>query len=215
MKSENIKEILLGCAIGDGCIRKNGCLQITHSIKQKEYIIYKKILLESVGFKVTFKEFERESYGEIRKFVMIYTNVTELGKSMRKYMYLNDIKIIPDDLNITPLMWSLIFQDDGRQNKISHYISKKGGINTRVETNPWVNRYTIYTDCFDDKSIQNIIKSLKYYNIDSRISYSNKNKYPHIHITNKISKTNFKELICNYICDNMDYKLDLPTYLIS
>ena len=162
---------------------------------------------------MTIKEYKRTSYNKIREFIEIYAGVTDLGKDMRKYLYPNNVKIIPNDLIITPLMWSLIYQDDGRQNKISHYISKKNNTRTRVEVNPWVNRYSIYTDCFDDNSINNIINSLLSYDINTRISYSNKNKHPHIHIGNKNSKTNFKQLINNFICDSMNYKLNLPTYI--
>jgi hypothetical protein len=205
------EEIFLGMAIGDGCISKRGVLQIKHSIDQKEYVLYKKELLEQHGFKVKVREYFRESYGEIRGFIEIYTSTTNFGKEMRKYLYPNGKKIIPSDLIITPIMWALIYQDDGRQNKISHYISYRDNIRTRVEKSPWVNRYTLYVDCFDGDSISVLKESLLSYGIDCGISYTNKNKLPHIHINRKESKENFKNLIAEFIHPSMMYKLDLPT----
>ena len=40
------KAILIGLILGDGHITPNGILNITHSIKQKDYIEYKASLIE-------------------------------------------------------------------------------------------------------------------------------------------------------------------------
>jgi hypothetical protein len=111
-------------------------------------------------------------------------------------------------------MWSLIYQDDGRQNKSNHYTINHNGKKIKVDYE-WVNRYTIYTDSFDIHSIENMVKSLKTYNIEATINYSNKNNLPHIHIYKKTSKENFKQLILPYMCECMLYKLNLPTYINS
>ena len=42
------RAILLGMAIGDGCINNCNHLVIRHSVKQKEYLEYKKSIVEQI-----------------------------------------------------------------------------------------------------------------------------------------------------------------------
>ena len=44
------EELFVGMIIGDGCITKYGNLSMVHSIAQKEYIYFKKDLLEQQGW---------------------------------------------------------------------------------------------------------------------------------------------------------------------
>lgn len=209
-------EIFLGMAIGDGCITKHGSLQIKHSIIQQDYVLYKKQVLQRAGIKMI-----KDYYGTAREtgyegakdYYRITTSCTDYGKKMRKYLYPNGIKIIPDDLKITPLMWSFIYQDDGRQNASTHYTAHRKSGNERIDV-LWVNRYTIYTDCFDKKSIENLQKSLLENGIESSVNFSNKNSYPHIHIYRKDSKEKFKKMVEPYIHESMKYKIDLPTSIV-
>jgi hypothetical protein len=213
------KELIIGMLIGDGSITKKGSFLITHSIKQQEYFYYKKEILESFGLCFS-KIYTREKTeyliqnitAKFNEVLRIYSNTTPLLKQLRKDFYPEGKKIIPDNIEITPKMWSYIYQDDGRQNKSNHYFSYPKGIKTRHDFE-WVNRYTLYTDSFDLRSIENLQKSLLSYDIKSSINYSNKNKYPHIHICDKQSKTNFKNMIEPYMCEGMRYKLNLPTYI--
>jgi len=209
------KELMIAMAIGDGCVTKGGSLQLTNSVKQEEYFFYKRNLLIENGIKcLKIHTYEPSGFGK-NKTLRTSTSATFKGKELRKYLYPNGIKIIPNDLEITPFMWSIIYQDDGRQNKISHYNKFINGEKTRIDVDPWVNRYTLYTDSFDENSIQNLKSSLKSYGIESAISYSNKNKYPHIHIRKKESKTLFRNLILPFIHESMMYKLNLPTHIIQ
>lgn len=207
------EQMMIGMALGDGHVTKAGSLQITHSSVQKEYLYYKKNLLLKKGIKFNKDTINEPSGYGINQSIRIKTSVTNTGKKIRKYLYPNGVKIIPDDLIITPFMWAILFQDDGRTNKSTHYIShrKTGDVRINIE---WVNRYTIYTDCFDLHSIENLQKSLLSYSIESSINYSNKNKHPHIHIRKKESKEKFKQLILPYICESMKYKIDIPTSII-
>lgn len=210
------EELIIGMAIGDGCITKRGSLTITHSITQKDYCLYKKGLLIDCGIKMIkdrIAEPSKNSFS-INSSYYISTSHTSRGKRLRAYLYPNGKKIIPADLVITPQMWALIYQDNGRQNVSNHYNTYKEDKKSVVYTK-WVNRYTIYTDNFDLDSIHNLQKSLLSYGIESSISYSNKHRYPHIHIRRKASKETFKNLILPYMCDSMMYKLNMPTYIIS
>jgi len=210
------KELIIGMAIGDGHITKKGELCIGHSSIYRDYLYYKYNLLKENNIKCR-KIYENNKISgySTHSIIKFSTTRTFVGKEIREYLYPFDIKIIPDDLIITPIMWSFIYQDDGRQNKTSHYNTKINGVYERVDVDPWVNRYTIYTDSFNEKSIYNLQKSLLFYDVESSINYSNKNKYPHIHIGKKESKTNFKNLIDPYITECMRYKMNLPTYIIQ
>lgn len=208
-------ELFLGMSIGDGHIdKKRGSLYISHSEKYIDYLLFKYGLLMDNGIKCgkVRKKKDISGYSTNSSFCF-ETSGTFYGKEMRRYLYPNGIKIIPDDLIITPMMWSFIYMDDGRQNKISHYNSVVNGEKVRVDVSPWVNRYTIYADCFDERSVKNLISSLSYYGVDSGISYSNKNLYPHIHISKKDSKENFRNLILPYIPKSMMYKINLQTFI--
>lgn len=207
-------EMFIAMALGDGCVRKDGSLVITHSEKQLEYLLYKKELLIKEGFKFR-KDIVREPSGYgVNLQYGIQTTSTHYGKEMRNYLYPNDKRILPDDITITPLMWAIKYQDDGRQNKSNHYYIHKGDEKIRVDAD-WVNRYTIYIDNYDENSINNYIKSLNSYNIECSVNYSNKNKKPHIHISKKNSKEIFKNLILPYMCESMKYKLNLSTFIVN
>lgn len=205
------KEYVIGMMIGDGCISKTNRFVLSHSITQSEYFFYKKNILEEFNIHGKYYEKSPSGFGK-NKTLSFYSNTTPLLKQLRKDFYPNGTKIIPDDLIITPLMWSFIYQDDGRQNRSTHYYTYLDNHKIRHDYK-WVNRYTIYTDCFSIHSINNLQKSLESYNIKSSINFSNKNKYPHIHIYDKQSKTNFKNMIEPYIHESMKYKLNLPTYI--
>lgn len=208
------KELFISVAIGDGHVTYNGRLQLHHSILQKDYFEYKKEKLSEFGF-VFSKNIIYEPNGFSKEqTIASCCKTTKLGKDMRLYLYPCGKKIIPQDLDISPFMWSIIYQDDGRQNKSNHYFSYRKGVKI-IHNFEWVNRYTIYTDCFDADSIDVLIKSLYKYDINATINYSNKNKYPHIHIYDKKSKENFKNMILPFIHESMMYKLNLPTYIKS
>lgn len=80
------RTLALGMAIGDGTINKNGYLAIRHSIKQKEYLEWKRKLLKINGFNCTevyycnnngycayeFRTFNNKSFLSIRK--LLYKN---------------------------------------------------------------------------------------------------------------------------------------------
>lgn len=48
MKNSSIQQLVIGCVLGDGYLTKSGCLQIEHSIKQKEYVNWKYEQLKEV-----------------------------------------------------------------------------------------------------------------------------------------------------------------------
>ena len=204
------EEILIGMALGDGYITKHGNLVVKHSTKQMEYLNYKRQILIDNGFKFG-KDlwYPPTGYG-VNPSVGFRTSSTSLGKRIRQLLYPNGKKVVPDDVRITPFMWAILYQDDGRQNKSNHYNIYVDGEKIKRDA-VWVNRYTIYTDSFDIDSINNLIVSLRTYDIESSINYSNKNKHPHLHIYKKESKENFKSMILPFVCESMFYKVDACT----
>jgi hypothetical protein len=120
------RSAVIGMVLGDGYIHKDGNLRITHGVKQKEYLNFKKdILQQNQVPDLLLKEFCNNGYPGCK----VETRVRPMYKLLRKKMYKNGIKIISrqcldwlDELGLA--IW---FMDDGstsakkRNGKIHSY----------------------------------------------------------------------------------------------
>lgn len=205
----NIDNMLLALVIGDGFIDKRGCIGFHHSIAQKNWLLYKVGILTSFGFSVRIKETERESYGKIRGFINARTLTTNIGKELREILYSTGEKIIPTGLanNFGYKEWAIIYQDDGRQNKIAHYNAVINKEKVRVECEPFVNRYCICSQGFNIPSQVELQNSLANLGIESSL-YKVRGGYgKQIVISRAKSKVDFHDGILPYVVDSMEYKL--------
>ena len=101
------RAILLGMALGDGCINNCNHLVIRHSIKQKEYLEYKKSIVEQIyhcKLKTTFIQSGYQFQKSDKKHFRIY----------RKWLYRDNKKVISNILRYLNLQ-SIAFwyMDDG------------------------------------------------------------------------------------------------------
>lgn len=211
----NYDKRLIAMLIGDGFVTNNYSIGITHSIKQKRWMLYKISILLSCGFTISVKETIRMSYGKLRKFIQVRTTVSDLTKELRHLLYPQGEKIIPSGLldNFDYEEWSIIYQDDGRQNKIAHYNTTKNKKHVRVECDPFVNRYDICSQGFNDTSNSELQKSLTTLGIESSFNKVKGGYGKLLSISRAKSKLLFYKGIEKYVLDDMKYKLSAKPYL--
>lgn len=212
--SDNAEQIILGSILGDGMISKwhrstnskknlNSNLVIQHTEPQKEYIFYKKELLEKNGIrcqsiKILPGEIIKEKYKSVINGIELkansrYTLCTRRAVSFNKYrdLFYKSSKYVNRYIyKLKALGLAIWFMDDGSSNN---------------------GRYFLHTDYFDLKSIlllQNVLKHN--FNIYSSINKHSINKHGDNKYTLYIkakSRNLFTSIISPYICNSMKYKL--------
>lgn len=211
--SEN-KVKIAGLIYGDGYITKKGNICFHHSIKQRNYVEYKLTILEKLGFKLLDSRINTKISGFSTNYGYVGSSTsTNLGKKLRKEFYRDNKKCIPIDLirNFSWDEWALIYQDDGRLNKISHINKKVNGEKIRIETPPFVNRYEICLGHPSDEELKALQYSLKNLGISSWI-LTKKDGQRNLAISKKDSKIKFFKNIKHRIHNSMSYKIDvIPT----
>lgn len=130
-KQDDFKQLLIGSLLGDGCIcnsggkSKNYYLCIAHSIKQKEYLIFKAAILQKYHLATNYNErtyedkrFKNPKYTEVR----IKTRLNPYFTYIRNICYDDtghkriNIDIVKD---IEPLGLAIWYMDDGYVTKNS------------------------------------------------------------------------------------------------
>lgn len=181
--SEKQKSLIEGCLLGDGYMRckTNAHLQITHCIKQKDYVDWKyQVLSEFVltppksykgnGTRIGYRFFTRS--------LPIFTNYF--------YRFYKKQKIIPKDLKLTALTLAVWYMDDGSKSGRSCYL------NTQKFTS------------IDQEFLISILQ--KKYNLQAR---RDKDKiYFRLRFTSEDSQK-FVRIIEPYILPSMRYKLPI------
>lgn len=198
----NTYYLLTSLTLGDGYIQnrkksKKAYLDIAHHYKHKDYIDWKKSILDSINinshvciknrngnlqYRVLSKSYEQLEY--IRK--RLYKN------KGYKWFSRKNVKMLDD------LALAILWMDDGCINK---QINKKSGYIYSCGT--------ISTESFDYKSQENIVLWLQEkFNIESRIGKSKQN------FRICLNRTNTKkliEIVSKYVekIESMKYKIDL------
>lgn len=179
--SEIQQQIILGCILGDGYMRKktNAHLQVTHSYKQKEYVDWKYQMLKNIV--ITPPTVYRGNANRLgyRFFTRSLPDITKL----HDMFYFNKVKRISKVFNLTPLTIAVWYMDDGSKSGGSCYFNTQG---------------------FDIQSQYNLAKSLEKRGVKSTL---NKDKqYYRIRIA-KQSISNLIEMIDSNIIASMKYKI--------
>ncbi len=106
------EEILIGSLLGDAYITKRGQIQFEQSSNQKEYLFWKHQELGSISYKNVSKV-ERFD----KRFSQTYTSyrfwTRQYFSSWREKFYFDNKKIIPKDIQLTPLVLAIWYMDDG------------------------------------------------------------------------------------------------------
>ena len=108
------RSVIIGTILGDGYLRifsgrANALLEINHSINQKDYVDWKFHALENVCKSAPRK---RKCNGNRIAYRFYSRQLPELTTFYHLF-YKDGKKIIPDDLEINPIVLSVWFMDDG------------------------------------------------------------------------------------------------------
>lgn len=203
--SNNAEQIILGSILGDGymspnrhpintSLTLNSELRINHSIKQEEYIKYKKNLLENEGIKcyLQYNDLTKSKphciKGKEVKCKGLYYLKTLRNISFNFYrdmFYRPNKKLCRYLYKLNSLGLAIWFMDDGCKNGKS---------------------FVLCTDNFTNKEVKLLQKILKHnFNLDTTIQKSNIGN-PRIYIKTSC-REHFINIVSKYICKSMMYKL--------
>jgi len=193
-----IKQTILGSILGDGYIEpntktRNSRLRFGHCFRQKEYVIYKSNLLGDLSTKNVREvveidnRFKNPVYTEIR----LNTKCHPMLNKYQNLSYKKNIKYINYDLfkDIEALGVAIWFMDDGSKDKCGYFLHTCGFIKKDLDI------------------LRKILKSK--FNIDTNV-----NKRNSLYIPAK-SKNLFTNLIKDYVCESMKYKLHLTKEVLN
>lgn len=203
--TSNAEQIILGSILGDGYMSPNrhpedthltlnSELRITHGIKQKEYVEFKKILLEKEGIRCHLKFLDNLPTHYLND-VEVKENGSYYLKTQRNvsFNFYRDLFYRPNKTinrymyRLNPLGLAIWFMDDGFKNG-------RG--------------FTFATDSFSLKEVQLLQKILKRkFGLNTTINLYRHCK-PRLYIRTS-SRQQFIELISPYVCKSMKYKLEL------
>ena len=118
------KSIIIGSLLGDGTLRLakgklNALFEANHSIRQKEYVDWKYKQLK----KFVLSEPKRRLGNGKRIAYRFTTRSLSAFTKLYHGFYLNNKKIIPDDLLLNPLILAVWFMDDGSKSRSSVYLN--------------------------------------------------------------------------------------------
>ena len=182
------QSLIVGSVLGDGYLEPNWSktnyrLKIQHSIKQKDYVLWKHALLSEW---VITEPKEQKVNHSIRFRTISHPELTEF----RELFYRGNKKIIPEDVSkyLNPLALAVWFMDDG--DRAAH--DKTDG-------------YHINTQSFSESENHFLLSVLREkFGIDGTVQ--NNNGYKRLYVVSK-SKDLFRAIVAPYILPAMQYKL--------
>ena len=189
------KEMIFGTMLGDGCIHPHGrknksyALMIGHCEKQKDLVMWKKIILGNL-VNVVNKRVDKRGNSTMYCFTSVVHNEF---KQIYDLFYENGKKIIKDEMlnYITPFGLAVWIMDDGG-------LVGRGGVNLRLSTDGFSEG--------DNKKLQQMLRLN--FGLNSKIGkYTRHNKeycYLSLNKENTIKATKLTE---KYFVDCMKYKL--------
>ena len=182
--TEEQKSIIIGTLLGDGTLRKktNTLLEINHSYKQKEYVLWMYEKFQGI----TKTPPKLRVSGKNRMSCRFTTVSLSEFNYYHKLFYTNRIvKSVPRNLKLDRLSLAVWFMDDGSKSRSSVYFNtQQFNLNDQKTLMKLLNEFGLETSLNKDK---------KYYRIRIRTSSLNL----------------FKELVAPYMLRSMIYKLPL------
>ena len=177
------QQLIVGCVLGDGYMRKkvNAHLQITHSIKQKEYVDWKYANLRNIVLtppKVYMGNAKRIGYRFFTRSLPCLTTFYDM-------FYRKGVKMVPENLILSPLSLAVWYMDDGSKSRKASYLNCQQ---------------------FDPISQSNLLETLARIGI---LASLNKDKtYSRIYISYSYTPI-LVNMIKRYIVPSMRYKLSI------
>jgi len=208
--------LLKAMVIGDGCLDihkryRNARFTCIHSIKQKEYLLWKRALLEASGFKTLLYEYWNTTNihtGKRALFCRLESGVSPALTELRNLMYpklLGFRSGILDDLDALHL--AIIFMDDGTKSFLRRRSGMRDGVRCSVECAPHIAKFRF---CLQSHGIVGVQQfrdwMLRKFSINSTTSIIK--GAPVLEIGRIADKQRFVETIQPYIHETMKYKIE-------
>jgi recombination protein RecA len=196
MNEEEIRGAVIGMILGDGNLshcktsETNSHIDYAHSIKQKEYAIWKAKILENLT-SVRITEGISKCKGKEYKKVRVFTKTHPLYTHLWKRFYHNGRKTIDSFLmnQLTPLGLAIWYMDDGNLNNHENFLTPK------LETNCFnVAEHMIMTKVLADK-----------FHLEFRANHLNA-KYLYLRLRRR-DREKFFDIIREFIHPTMAYKI--------
>lgn len=109
---QRAEEILIGCILGDAYITKLGKIRIEHSLKQKDYLLWKYNELKSLAYSRIYEAKRRDKRnGNVYR--SLYITLRQYFRPWRNIWYRDNRKIFPEEISITNLSLAVWYMDDG------------------------------------------------------------------------------------------------------
>lgn len=189
------KAVMIGSILGDGFLqktgKKNARLRLEHSLKQKDYLLWKsQILSNFFQKKPDILERTNPKFGKTYQYIrnQSYSGL-ELGK-FHKLFYVDSKKVIPNKISKflnDPLSLAVWFMDDGYyypRDKIAY----------------------IYMPKYNQESINNLLNALNLnYGLTPELKIKKRGEYVLIFTVKDTAK--LMQIIRPYIIEPMSYKL--------
>ena len=120
-------ELLVGSLLGDGCLYRR---KVTHHpyfsiqrcIRDKDYLLWEAEILNPFVVRISKGEYDDARTGNTYKHIKLCTHRTAVFETYYNSWYPNGKKVVPNNLNLTPLSLAIWFADDG---------------NVRTQNSPW------------------------------------------------------------------------------
>lgn len=205
------RELIISLSIGDGHLHMqqkamNAYLDITHSAKQQEYLLWKHNLLNRSGFSShVSKKYNMCKQKKILTFRLL-TKSNEIISDVYKGLYLNGKKNMKFILqNLSPFVLAVWYMDDGSK-KVKKKIKRKDGTIISFK-HGYIDAYMIAVNGFSFDECEDLCAFLrKKYDVVGHVQ-KDRGK-PRISISDNRSKNNFRNLISPYIDVSMLYKIN-------
>lgn len=192
--SEREKSILIGTLLGDASMQKSGLVTMSHSIKQLEYLEFKRNLLKNISCsEIKYNERHDKRTQKTYFSNSFIVRSTAFGKKIFNHLY-KEKKVISKEVleYYNEEAMAMHFMDDGCMSM------------------PFRVKYHYFaTDGFDYNSVNLLKIHIKErFNLDSRIQIVGKNRDHHqLCIVGKESNKNFEDIIKPYCTESMYYKV--------
>lgn len=125
--TEEQKDILIGCILGDAYIEKKGKIQLEQGVAQEQYIQWKYKKLQSISYgPPTMVVHHDKRNGKDTIAYRFWTR--QFFREWRERFYPNGKKVFPADLTVlTPLSMAVWYMDDGCLAEHRHIILSTDG----------------------------------------------------------------------------------------